>query len=27
LAKEWEGIVEEGFGDQDVTVVTRVLER
>jgi hypothetical protein len=27
LAEEWEQIVEQGFGDEDVTVVTRVLER
>lgn len=27
LAQEWEQIVEQGFGDEDVTVVTRVLER
>jgi len=27
LAREWEQIVEEGHGDEDVTVVTRVLER
>jgi 3-hydroxyisobutyrate dehydrogenase len=26
LAREWEQIVEQGLGDQDVTVVTRVLE-
>jgi 3-hydroxyisobutyrate dehydrogenase len=26
LAQEWEGIVEQGLGDEDVTVVTRVLE-
>ena len=26
LAREWEQIVEQGFGDEDVTVVTRVLE-
>ena len=26
LAREWEKIVEEGFGEEDVTVVTRVLE-
>jgi 3-hydroxyisobutyrate dehydrogenase len=27
LAQEWEQIVEQGAGDEDVTVVTRVLER
>jgi 3-hydroxyisobutyrate dehydrogenase len=27
LAREWERIVEQGVGDEDVTVVTRVLER
>ncbi len=27
LAREWEKIVEEGLGEEDVTVVTRVLER
>jgi 3-hydroxyisobutyrate dehydrogenase len=27
LAREWEQIVEQGVGDEDVTVVTRVLER
>ena len=27
LAREWEQIVDEGVGDEDVTVVTRVLER
>jgi hypothetical protein len=27
LAQEWKQIVEQGFGDEDVTVVTRVLER
>jgi 3-hydroxyisobutyrate dehydrogenase len=27
LAREWERIVEEGFGEEDVTVVTRILER
>jgi 3-hydroxyisobutyrate dehydrogenase len=27
LAREWEQIVEQGVGDQDVTVVTRALER
>ena len=27
LAQEWEQIVEQGLGDEDVTVVTRVLER
>ena len=27
LAREWEQIVEQGAGDEDVTVVTRVLER
>jgi 3-hydroxyisobutyrate dehydrogenase len=27
LAREWERIVEQGGGDEDVTVVTRVLER
>jgi 3-hydroxyisobutyrate dehydrogenase len=27
LAREWEQIVEEGFGEEDVTVVTRILER
>ena len=26
LAREWEQIVEQGHGDEDVTVVTRVLE-
>jgi 3-hydroxyisobutyrate dehydrogenase len=27
LAREWERIVGQGAGDEDVTVVTRVLER
>ena len=27
LAREWEQVVEKGVGDEDVTVVTRVLER
>ena len=27
LAREWEQIVEQGAGDEDVTVVTRLLER
>jgi 3-hydroxyisobutyrate dehydrogenase len=26
LAREWEGVVEQGLGDQDLTVVTRALE-
>jgi 3-hydroxyisobutyrate dehydrogenase len=27
LAEEWQRAVDEGLGDQDLTVVTRVLER
>lgn len=27
LADEWQRVVEQGFGDQDLTVVTRALER
>ena len=27
LADEWEHVVDEGFGDQDLTVVTRALEK
>jgi 3-hydroxyisobutyrate dehydrogenase len=27
LADEWQQVVDEGFGDQDVTVVTRALEQ
>jgi 3-hydroxyisobutyrate dehydrogenase len=27
LAHEWQLVVDDGFGDQDLTVVTRALER
>jgi hypothetical protein len=27
LAEEWQQAVDEGLGDQDLTVVTRVLEQ
>jgi 3-hydroxyisobutyrate dehydrogenase len=26
LAQEWQGVVEHGLGDQDLTIVTRALE-
>jgi 3-hydroxyisobutyrate dehydrogenase len=26
LAKEWEGVVQQGLGNEDVTVVARALE-
>jgi 3-hydroxyisobutyrate dehydrogenase len=26
LADEWQGVVDQGFGDEDLTVVTRALE-
>ena len=26
LADEWQGVVDQGLGDQDLTVVTRALE-
>jgi 3-hydroxyisobutyrate dehydrogenase len=27
LADEWQWVVEQGFGDEDLTVVTRALEQ
>jgi 3-hydroxyisobutyrate dehydrogenase len=27
LAEEWQHVVDQGLGDQDVTIVTKALER